>query len=126
MENKTTCFSVASSKFTIPYVLGLLWAVLGVFFPARTCALQLAASVWPASSPGGVAGTWRVPGTVDESPGCAHGGEVALLSVVVLFVVFSVGKSLQAPQVAGFAPTLRSGCPQNYFCCFCLFLKTHI
>ena len=126
MENKIACFSVASSKFTIPYVSGLLWAVLGVFFLARTCALPLAASVWPASSPGGVAGTWRVPGTVVESPGCAHGREVALLSVDVFFVVFSVGESLQAPQVVGFAPTLRSGCPQNYFCRFCLFLKTHI
>lgn len=72
-----------------------------------------------------------MPETVVESPGCAHGGAVGwggggLLSVDMFFVVFTVGESLQAPQVVGFAPTLRSGCPQNHFCCFCLFLKADI
>lgn len=127
MENKITCFGVASSKFTIPYVLALLWAVLFSFpqglAPCRLqppCGLPLLREVLVV--PGGCQGLrLRVQGVRMAGPG--RGG---LLSVDVFFVVFSVGESLQAPQVVGFAPTLRSGCPQNHFCCFCLFLKADI
>ena len=41
MENKSTCFGVASSKFMIPYVLALLWASLFSFPPRLApCSLQ--------------------------------------------------------------------------------------
>lgn len=40
---------------------------------------------------------------------------MALLCADVFFVVFSAGKSLQAPQVPGVAPTSKSGCAQSCF-----------
>ena len=91
MENKITCFGVASSKFTIPYVLALLWAVLFSFpqglAPCRLqppCGLPLLREVLVV--PGGCQGLrLRVQGVRMAGPG--RGG---LLSVDVFFVVFRV------------------------------------
>lgn len=76
MENKITCSGVASSKFTIPYVLALLWAALVSFLRGLapcslqpSCGLPLLREVLVV--PGGCQGLWlRVQGVCMVGGGC--------------------------------------------------------
>lgn len=63
---------MATRKFKIPYVLAFLWALPVSFLEKGLARPHLAALVWPASAPGGVA--WRMPGTVAESRGVSVAG----------------------------------------------------
>lgn len=63
---------MATRKFKIPYVLALLWSLPVSFLEKGLAPPHLAALVWPASAPAGVA--WRMPGTVAESRGVSVAG----------------------------------------------------
>lgn len=100
MENKITCPGVASSKFTIPYVLALLWAALVSFLRGLapcslqpSCGLPLLREVLVV--PGGCQGLWlRVQGV------CMVGGGGPAFCRCVL-CGFQCGRVLAGPSGRG-------------------------